>query len=800
MKLKTAAALAAPLIAGFVAGCDTPAADFPANFKNPPQVVAVYAVDQVGSNVCDPLNNCEPGLPDVLVYSKTESGKTSPAPPSYGGFRVEFDQPMDGTSIANNNDLSGQSFCTVKTAGGTGAASIVSLVDLTGSASASLPSSVCYNPTSNLGQHPSVLVILGSGAAFAAAGDPSPFTCRDFNNETGGTNGLAMKANAQYGITIDKSVKSSNGLTLNPDASNTAIKFNTSGFDIMAAGIQDANTGYFTWLDKPFKGFEKDLDPVGAGTFVKAADGNPFLIVLTESPKNPEVVTAARADPAASDFGAGSNLTYDPSGLTFLKTFSDPRVITVNAGDTFEPGVSYNVTVPATLTALDGEPLPAASVHTYKFTADPTAPLAIVGEAPTNGATEVSLDPANFDPLGVDVGIVVDFPVPIDPTSLGGITVTPTAGPGAGAALTLPASAFTVEPGFNNQRLYILPPTPTGANTPFVPGTTYKVNVTGVKADPATPKETAGKAITPFSFQFVTTNFAIDRLTHSTAVCATGGCPYSSAGFNPSGRIDRRTDVVIEALVDNNLKIRFLDTANNVTNSTIHLFEVNASTGAATPIPTDPTQVSVTATAGGNLGDGGRFRVKITDPTYVLKFGQLYRLQADSEITDSDTNAAGAPVKATGCTAAKCPDTRTFTTKRFIPSISTPRDATTHDRKTFKVSFPYPVDPSSVSDLVTGFKLYQQDSAGKLTPFAGGVTCALDVATNKVITCTPGAALAANTTYLASAIFTSANPAVVAAKIPNPSAAGTFFPNPADQAKSGRFVGSLSRTFTTNCP
>jgi len=80
-----------------LAGCATSTVPQPPNFTQSPQVVAIYAVDSAFGV-----------LPDVLIYSNLsanpgDAGKVSPRPPpSYGGYRVEFDQPINGDTIANN--------------------------------------------------------------------------------------------------------------------------------------------------------------------------------------------------------------------------------------------------------------------------------------------------------------------------------------------------------------------------------------------------------------------------------------------------------------------------------------------------------------------------------------------------------------------------------------------------------------------------------------------------------------------------------------------------------------------------
>jgi hypothetical protein len=63
-----------------------------------PTVVAIYAVDTAGA------------LQDVLLYSATDARVTPKFPASYGALRVEFDQPIAGSTLAQPNDLKG-TFC-----------------------------------------------------------------------------------------------------------------------------------------------------------------------------------------------------------------------------------------------------------------------------------------------------------------------------------------------------------------------------------------------------------------------------------------------------------------------------------------------------------------------------------------------------------------------------------------------------------------------------------------------------------------------------------------------------------------
>src|SRR5689334_6650035 len=98
MRLCHRAGHAVPLLTVFtiLAGCATSTVPQPDNFNQSPQIVAVYAVDTVYGT-----------MPDVLISSTIPGDETKIStnpPPSYGSYRVEFDQPINGTTIANNAD------------------------------------------------------------------------------------------------------------------------------------------------------------------------------------------------------------------------------------------------------------------------------------------------------------------------------------------------------------------------------------------------------------------------------------------------------------------------------------------------------------------------------------------------------------------------------------------------------------------------------------------------------------------------------------------------------------------------
>src|SRR5256885_4332206 len=362
------------MLCGVIAGCATSTVDQPPNFNSNPQIVAIYAVDSTFAV-----------LPDVLIFSTdpADSGKISPNPPaSYGSYRVEFDQPIAGETIANQpdraagGDIGGTaSFCSPLPP-----TSPIQIVDVQGDASrpaGPVQSSVCYDASSPLGSHPHVLLIPGAGALTSAGA--KPLTCTTFAPEDGTSDpalgGNVFKSNHKYGIKVTPNIATNraNKPLSAPTASGwvgDTFQFTTSGFKIMAAGYQDATTAFFVWLDKPEPGFEKDLLPTPAGQ--KPADDSPFLIVFSEPISDPTGVTMTRAD--------GSNPAF---AVTSAGAIGDVRVVEVTTGDRFEPGQGYTITVPAALAADSGDVL--GTAKTYTFTTPQEAPK-VIGPIPGNGA------------------------------------------------------------------------------------------------------------------------------------------------------------------------------------------------------------------------------------------------------------------------------------------------------------------------------------------------------------------------------------------------------------------------------
>ena len=289
MNLKTAAGRPVPLmrlatVLLMAGGCATSVVDQPAGFQDPPTIAAIFAVDSAGGF-----------LPDVLVYSSTEPAKVSKAPPSYGSYRVEFNEPMAGETLSAANDLTaGASSTTLSFCSPPSSGAKVRLLDGT----RVVPTSVCYDASSPLGSNPHVNVFIGAGATVPAA--PSPFTCRFFAAAPLGDAATGVLA-ASHDYTLDFAAGSINGANGKALAAPTGggwtgnqFKLSTSGFEVMAVGFQDLNTGFFTWLDKPTPGFIKDLAAVDLDPFDQRAYdttlGRPVEVVQPLPHRGCEVV------------------------------------------------------------------------------------------------------------------------------------------------------------------------------------------------------------------------------------------------------------------------------------------------------------------------------------------------------------------------------------------------------------------------------------------------------------------------------------------------------------------------------
>ena len=753
MRLKNAPGLYAPLLAtafSFVlGGCPTPVLEQPPEFSSAPTVLAIYATDSaVGF------------LNDVQLYSSTEPTRTSLTPPSYGGFRIEFSQPLVGTGVFANSDVPGTSpstgptsYCTELTGG-----SAIKLVDADDATIGAIKSSICYDPSSALGSHPNVVVLPGIGVAFDNT-SPSPFTCQQFTQEDGSSNpdasGNVLREKHKYALKFaaDKITgqQSKLALKLPTDAgwAAGAFTFTTDDFSLMAVGFQDQNTGYFTFVDKPAKGFLKDLDPVAAAAFVVPADDTPIQAIFSSAVADTKGTTVTRADSTSNDGSA-----------TIASGFAgDSRVVSISPGVFWESNGTYKVTIPADVTSLTGgdpNATPTAKpgiqlgkAFSYTFKSGSAAPgVRIV--SPSAGSVAQS--------IGVgSINILVQEPV--DPASISGFVLK--------KGTSVVPGAAAVDDGTNSQSL-----TYTFTDgTLLDPNTTYTIEAKGLKVLAKTPN--AGQKIADFTSTFNTATFRSTNI------------------FNGGTGLDRRvgaSPLILRGA--NSFQVRFTNApvAATVTNTSVLLGEV---TPAGVFTAFDPSRYTVSATS-----NPSRYSIQITDTTYPLKFNQKYAVKLLTSIKDA---ASGQSLRAEGCTAADCSETRAFTTAIFAPTLSV-KDAKTGK---FTVKFNASVDPASVNDYVgTAYKLFRLNADGSIDPSVIVMSCTQfgsSGASATTTTCTTSTALALNTRYVASATFLqtatagASGPARVA-----PTIGG--LPTEAPTATNGStFFGSRTSVFLTPC-
>jgi hypothetical protein len=749
-------------ICAFWFGCATTTTDQPANFNGNPQVVAIYAVDSAFG-----------ALPDVLIYSTNPADAariSANPPPSYGSYRVEFDQPVSGQTVASQTDRADVpgdpvSFCS------TTPQSPVQLVDV--EAARNVVSSVCYDATSALGSHPHVLIIPGADALSSPTA--TPLTCNTFTPQDN-SNGNVFTPNHQYGVQVKSGViQGDSGKFLTSPTSggwtNDVFQFKTSGLKILAAGTEDPDTGFLVWLDKPDLGFEKDLAPCAttktcppnnaAPTFLQPTDGTPFLIVLSEPVSDTSGITLTRSDgsnPAAS-IGTGGGL------------FGDPRVVEVSTGDTFEPGQTYILTVPASLTADSNDAILATGnagsapgiAAQYTISSALGSP-GVVTTTPRNSQTAIAVLTAKAtkaDSLAVvPTTVSVQFTVPVDAAPDGTPTGTfKLSGPNG----DVPLASVKANSAKNNQVVTL---TPTAA---LAPETAYTVATSGTVVGPK-PASLKGQPIPGTSATFTTATFRMNRI--------------SLAGSTTN--LDRRATIEPANLKDGTLQVVFnTTTAAGVDSNSIVFSELDAN-NTATKIP-GYTVAQVPPAA----NDLSAFTITLP-PNYQSKFGQKYEVRTATTITDA---ASGKKLRAEGCNpaSADCSDVKTFTT-RTVGIASIDPDPSADAPTGFSVSFTDPMDPASI-DLVNDFKLFPVTAAGIDPNPVQGLSCAItSTGTDPtVVTCTaPAGTLAAPAqnvppkSFLASVVFLSSAPA---------KAVSTVSTDP-----SAQFAGNASATLFAPCP
>jgi hypothetical protein len=808
MRLSNVAGPFAPLLvtcAAVAIGCATGVSQQDAS--GPPQVVAVYSIDTnlfVGATTAGP----KAPLPDVLLYHQTDARVSDKAPASYDGLRIEFNQPLDPASVANQNSLGGTgstvanaSFCNPLT--GDPTTNPVQILDVSGAnggaANNVIPTSVCYNPASDLGSNPSLIVQLGATALNSAA---VAFTCQSFARPAvGGTNSnfASYVLNKPYALKLATTIKGSNGQALTPPTggnptgkwSGATFSYQSSGFEIMAAGYQDDNTGFFTWINKPFKGFMKDLDPVSASAYRQPPTNTGFVVITT--------LRVNRAGGAASDAAGNQAITVtkkkngkDFPVFAFLSSTGDRREILVFPGEdgdaNWEPGVEYVLKVDPAMTTTDKTLTIGGTGASYNFNTG-TAPLALTLAVPSQGAISQPLirdvGPANAALIGAApvayAGLV--FQAGIDPATVNTTNVVLKDSTGATvSSAVVPGEDNSIGNPDAKQSIYL---TPT-AN--LKPGTTYTITTTNLKVDADVP-DLAGQKFADSSTTFTTENFRIDKINAEGLLGTTPG------GTPDILDVTRSTSQDPEAVVDGTLKVRFTDTptASTVTASSLQLLE--GSGASATPVANTTVTISGTTRGQGLTGSA-----TITAPaTYPLKFAQPYQIKAATSIT----GPGGVALKAEGCTTGDCSDLRTFTTRAFAPTLSIANIAGTTPGVLITLAFNYDVDSTTVA--ASNITLFRQGATR--TPVTvtcsgtkpGGGTYGLQ-ADKRSFQCGNASPLVDssgqpdyNASYLASAIFTTA------AKVANPTArrtgGGSF---PADTT-TGQFTGSRTATVTTRC-
>jgi len=749
-----------------LAGCATKTVEQPANFKNNPQIVAIYAVDSALGTFA--------GTADVLIFSSDPSDSTKVSaspPPSYGSYRVEFDQTIDGTTIANDPNRGAAvggtaAFCTSL---GT---SPIQLLDVQ-AANRVVPSSICYDATSALGSHPHVLIIPGDGALTDPAA--TPLTCNTFAPDSGsGTGGNVFEPKHRYGIQVKSGVaKNAAGKALNAPTgggwTGDTFLFTTSGLKIMAAGYQDPSTGFFVWLEKPEAGFEKDLAATPS-TFQVPTDGSPFIIVLSEPVSDTTGVTLTRGDGSVPEFFArtGGDLLVDP------------RVIEVNLGCTgvacppgddpdalvpapFEPGQGFRLTVPDIASDV-GATDTLGTTKIYAFQTAPGAP-ANVDIAPGEGAQAQSF-------TAPPIELTFSVPVTVDATKF---KLTDAAN--KDVPLKPQPDGVVV---FANKQLVDLTPA-----TQLTPETTYTISYTGVKVAPGPlPTSLTATPIPDATSHFKTSTFRLLRLQ---------SVPGSAAS------IDRAVNVnPVTVLKAGTLTVHFNNATapTGVSNATVLVSEVDTTTLATTKI------TSNVAPAPG----GAPTEFSIALPGYQPKYGKKYEVRVTPGITDPVSSAT---VKSEGCTGtgSACDDVKSFTTRGVTATIA-PDPAPPAAPTGFRVNFSDPIDPASLTPFLTTatkageFKLFARNATGAIVLDSAGnpvqvpINCTITNATR--VTCTAAASLGnAPQSFLGSAVFlptATQDPAQGGPSGPAIVAAAT------STDASARFSGNASGNIFAACP
>jgi hypothetical protein len=853
MQTRTATSKVTQLVllgcAAAVASCATQPDEQPAQFNSPPIIEAIYARDS--ATAAAGLT----ALPDVQVWANasdphypSQTGETgaqnaaavSRFPASYGSLVIEFNIPLDGSKFGVQNDLG--SYCTT---GLDPATAPFKLVDVDAS-NRVLIGSICYDPTSPLDRYPSLTFVVGAGVSTDASAQP--FTCNSFNPSAYENDSLtALVPQHHYAVQFNTAdILSQNGqaLTTPSDAAfaSGTFSFQASGFDIMAAGYQDQNSGYYTFIDKPYAGFLKDLAAAGSG-YVQPSDDTPFFVITTyaynadgnclpASADDSATVTATRAND--SDFQA---LVFDD--FCFLGVISsDPRIIyvtpalaipgfdgAVNGGSgVWEPGQSYKVKIPGTLADILASGTTLGTDKEYDFKASPGDP-APTQISPLNGAVAQLVYARNgpstaahyyagvpFLAANVPSWITVNFNVPIDQATAMDPANFKVAGPDGMAV----AGHLITPTATNNMALAFQPTAVLNSST------VYTVTVSGLKADATVPGFTSGPTIPTLTSVFTTSS---ERSSGFSRLCTAGPVPGHGAdtclGAARAVSADRGANQPLQILKDGVTAITYTRISANVSNSTVQIIEGD---GSGTPI--DASQVTVSPSTSNPF----LYRLK-TSAAYPIKCNTHYVVRSEGKgspaatpITDTD-EATPQQLSYEGCKAGDCSDLRTFTTEAFglqaldtsgnkilftasgdkLPLENQTGPGATATADTVSIQFNATPDHAAVNALITNNQFIKvTDSAGATV----NITCPLlpNDDSGYEIDCTTTTPLAQNATYFASLVVSTPIPiaaqTTLTPRLVTHSLGTTKTPTGkfiGDQT-SCTFTGSISASFTTPCP
>jgi hypothetical protein len=763
-----------------------------------PKVVNVLAVDVSGT------------LPDVLLWSGYAIDPDTGQPPQvgsafpigYAGMRVEFDQTLDPSTIANDITFGPRSgpnsyftYCAPMAAASGG--NVVGLAD----SGRQIGVSVCYTPNALVGIRPNIYLSVGANAIDAS--QPSPFTCKDFTiapptknlpppPSTAGVDVLA--SGKAYTLQLAAAgIKAWNGMSLTPPSGGSSVagswdsagnfSFTTSSFAVTSIGFVDPTDGFVHYPKKFFPGFQKSkfdepARPINADktplsvTFTAAVEAGK-IIVSTSLPATGSI-TVTRSD--------GSLYT----DLTAKVNTNDAKQVDIVPAGTWEPNQTYTLTVSSPLGGKDQIAL-ASNVSANFVVAD--APVAAISTTPVAGSLGVV--PVDYEAAS-SLAPSILFQYPVDPATVtaANVTLTTAGNPVAGTAAIVPKS--------NNQVVRFTPTQRLNQGTTFTLGWS---NLTSKSTVPSL----SGKAF-PASTSPLTTAY-FHKLVVGIKATANPKRTTSIASSTAAG---------LTLLTDGTLRVGFTDLAYGVVDASgnnLKALRVFEGTGpGATQIPDANVQIAGETQAApaiypppDTVNSGyASYLVNLTG--YTPKLGTNYQIKLTPAIKDS----AGNLVHTEGCTSSDCTDVVGFKTSALTPAaIKT--DDTILSAVTFKVSFNAPLDPNSFSAVLAdqalgaagsraGFRLYRVDPvSGSLTELADAsgnpqLSCALSSAT---ITCTATVALTLNAPYLFSATFTAVSPARVTASV-NGYQVDTQ--NPPPPAPGPTFVGALRTTnFVTRC-